>query len=404
MATAREFSLLFAPTVNSYKRFQPGSWAPTGIGWDVDNRTLGFRVVGHGNGHARREPHPRRRRQLLPRLRGDDRRRPATASTNRSTRRRRTPATATRRPTCRASRRRSSRRSTCGATARSPVECFGDDVHHHVLRPRRVGVARVQQHGHRLGARPLLRAHLIAYGRLSTWNGVTSPPTSRGRRTSRPCALTAVRTWRRCGRQSTADDLDRHSRHLREGPQPARQPGGGVDVRAAGEAYVSGEAEVVSDLATKQRIWDSGIFPYPMAGFFGSRRPRRLRAPRFTPATGDRDDAGRSGPPPRHVAGIARRLTGRATGGRSGTPTTTGSSPPTSRSAAAIGDTVGEDQVGDQQHRARQRQRHQDQGPITSTLAARIIISLSCCRNCTRWKAGGASSSTRLAAASRNVT
>ena len=30
MATAREFSLLFAPTVNSYKRFQPGSWAPTG--------------------------------------------------------------------------------------------------------------------------------------------------------------------------------------------------------------------------------------------------------------------------------------------------------------------------------------------------------------------------------------
>jgi glutamine synthetase len=50
MATARDFSLLFAPTVNSYKRFQPGSWAPTGIGWDVDNRTLGFRIVGHGNG------------------------------------------------------------------------------------------------------------------------------------------------------------------------------------------------------------------------------------------------------------------------------------------------------------------------------------------------------------------
>ncbi|HWL46067.1 MAG TPA: glutamine synthetase family protein [Ilumatobacter sp.] len=50
LATAREFSLLFAPTVNSYKRFQLGSWAPTGIGWDVDNRTLGFRVVGHGSG------------------------------------------------------------------------------------------------------------------------------------------------------------------------------------------------------------------------------------------------------------------------------------------------------------------------------------------------------------------
>jgi glutamine synthetase len=50
MATARDFTLLVAPTVNSYKRFQPGSWAPTGIGWDVDNRTLGFRVVGHGQG------------------------------------------------------------------------------------------------------------------------------------------------------------------------------------------------------------------------------------------------------------------------------------------------------------------------------------------------------------------
>jgi glutamine synthetase len=50
VATAREFSLLFAPNVNSYKRFQPGSWAPTGVGWDTDNRTLGFRVVGHQQG------------------------------------------------------------------------------------------------------------------------------------------------------------------------------------------------------------------------------------------------------------------------------------------------------------------------------------------------------------------
>jgi glutamine synthetase len=34
--------------VNSYKRFQPGSWAPTAVAWGIDNRTLGFRVVGHG--------------------------------------------------------------------------------------------------------------------------------------------------------------------------------------------------------------------------------------------------------------------------------------------------------------------------------------------------------------------
>ena len=48
IATAQEFSLLWAPTINSYKRFQLGSWAPTGIGWGIDNRTLGFRIVGHG--------------------------------------------------------------------------------------------------------------------------------------------------------------------------------------------------------------------------------------------------------------------------------------------------------------------------------------------------------------------
>jgi glutamine synthetase len=48
MATARELSLLWAPTVNSYKRYQPGSWAPTAVAWASDNRTVGFRVVGHG--------------------------------------------------------------------------------------------------------------------------------------------------------------------------------------------------------------------------------------------------------------------------------------------------------------------------------------------------------------------
>ena len=50
IATARELSLLYAPTINSYKRFQPGSWAPTAVAWGTDNRTLGFRIVGHGAG------------------------------------------------------------------------------------------------------------------------------------------------------------------------------------------------------------------------------------------------------------------------------------------------------------------------------------------------------------------
>jgi glutamine synthetase len=38
----------YAPTVNSYKRYQAASWAPTRIAWSYDNRTAGFRVVGKG--------------------------------------------------------------------------------------------------------------------------------------------------------------------------------------------------------------------------------------------------------------------------------------------------------------------------------------------------------------------
>ncbi|MFC8849364.1 MULTISPECIES: glutamine synthetase family protein [unclassified Micromonospora] len=48
--TMREFSLLFAPNVNSYKRYQPGSFAPTALRWGVDNRTCALRLVGHGQG------------------------------------------------------------------------------------------------------------------------------------------------------------------------------------------------------------------------------------------------------------------------------------------------------------------------------------------------------------------
>ena len=45
MATARELAWCFAPYVNSYKRYQPDSWAPTAIVWGRDNRTCGFRLV-----------------------------------------------------------------------------------------------------------------------------------------------------------------------------------------------------------------------------------------------------------------------------------------------------------------------------------------------------------------------
>ena len=50
IAHARELTWCFAPTVNSYKRYQAGSWAPTAIAWGADNRTCGFRVVGRGQG------------------------------------------------------------------------------------------------------------------------------------------------------------------------------------------------------------------------------------------------------------------------------------------------------------------------------------------------------------------
>ena len=63
---ARQLTWLWAPYVNSYKRYVPGSWAPTAAVWGVDNRTCGFRLVGTGRGPARRVPHPRRRRQPLP--------------------------------------------------------------------------------------------------------------------------------------------------------------------------------------------------------------------------------------------------------------------------------------------------------------------------------------------------
>jgi glutamine synthetase len=49
LATLREFTLLYAPTINSYKRYQKGTFAPTGVAWGLDNRTCALRVIGHGH-------------------------------------------------------------------------------------------------------------------------------------------------------------------------------------------------------------------------------------------------------------------------------------------------------------------------------------------------------------------
>jgi glutamine synthetase len=48
LACMRDLTLLFAPHVNSYKRFAEGSFAPTAVAWGHDNRTCSMRVVGHG--------------------------------------------------------------------------------------------------------------------------------------------------------------------------------------------------------------------------------------------------------------------------------------------------------------------------------------------------------------------
>ncbi len=48
LATMADFTLMYAPNINSYKRFAAGSFAPTTIAWGLDNRTCAVRLVGHG--------------------------------------------------------------------------------------------------------------------------------------------------------------------------------------------------------------------------------------------------------------------------------------------------------------------------------------------------------------------
>jgi glutamine synthetase len=48
LAALPELTLWYAPNINSYKRYVPGSFAPTAIRWGVDNRTCSLRLVGHG--------------------------------------------------------------------------------------------------------------------------------------------------------------------------------------------------------------------------------------------------------------------------------------------------------------------------------------------------------------------
>ena len=142
---ARQLTWLWAPYVNSYKRYVPGSWAPTAAVWGVDNRTCGFRLVGHGEGRrvecripgADVNPYLALAGIIAAGLWGveHDLELPAALRGQRLQRHRR-PARA-RRPW--------SRPSTSSSRRRSPRDAFGDDVHHHLLNTARQEWVRANQ-------------------------------------------------------------------------------------------------------------------------------------------------------------------------------------------------------------------------------------------------------------------
>ncbi|MGD9517156.1 glutamine synthetase family protein [Mycolicibacterium sp.] len=55
LASMRDFTVLYCPTVNSYKRRVPGSWSPVSAAWGVDNRTAALRVIAHDEATCRME-------------------------------------------------------------------------------------------------------------------------------------------------------------------------------------------------------------------------------------------------------------------------------------------------------------------------------------------------------------
>ncbi len=55
LSTMREFTALFAPTPNSYKRFAPYSWAGTSVSWSYGNRSTGIRAIAEQPDAARLE-------------------------------------------------------------------------------------------------------------------------------------------------------------------------------------------------------------------------------------------------------------------------------------------------------------------------------------------------------------
>ena len=158
LAATRELAYFFAPNVNSYKRYAWGSFAPTTLVWGVDNRTCGFRVVGHGAGlrlesrisGADVNPYIAFAAMIAAGLHGIDNElalEPAyPGNAYDAVDKPKLPGACTRRWRCSRARRSRGRRL---GTMPSTTTCI-----------RAHGAARVRGSGHRLGALPQLRAHV----------------------------------------------------------------------------------------------------------------------------------------------------------------------------------------------------------------------------------------------------
>ena len=139
LAGLRELSLFSAPNINSYKRYQPGTFAPTAVLWGFDNRTCALRASGKGAGLRFENrvpggdvnPYLAVAAMIAAGLHGIDHELPLRPPSG---------AAATT-PTRRGSRPRCGRPPSCGRRAPSPARRFGDDVVDHYANTARVELA-----------------------------------------------------------------------------------------------------------------------------------------------------------------------------------------------------------------------------------------------------------------------
>ena len=140
LASMREMTLLYAPNINSYKRYQPGTFAPTAVRWGVDNRTCSLRVVGHGPSMRVENRVPGGDVNPYLAIAGMVAGAPCTAWRTSWIWSRPRPATPTTTPTRLGCRPRCATRSSCGS-GRLARQAFGDEVVAHYANNARVELA-----------------------------------------------------------------------------------------------------------------------------------------------------------------------------------------------------------------------------------------------------------------------